>query len=170
MLFFHATLTLFLLAVFYFDLTRYIIPNWICGVLLALYPAMLFINPALPENYSILWSVGVCLMVFVAGLAIFALKLAGGGDVKLLAVLVLWTGREATYEFLFFTAMLGGLLAFALLLLRPIVAKLVPLSKSESIPRVLCHNQPLPYGLAIVVAFGMLLWTGKLPGLPVPWM
>lgn len=169
MLFFHAILTLFLLAVFYLDLTKYIIPNWICGVLLALYPAMLLMTPALPEDFSLLWSVGVFLMLFAAGIAIFALKFAGGGDVKLLAVLALWTGREATLDMVFLTALLGGVLAFVLLLLRPVVAKAVPMSKIASIPRVLCHGQPLPYGLAITVAFLFLLWTGKIPGLPVAW-
>lgn len=169
MLFFHATLTLFLLAVFYLDLTKYIIPNWICGILLALYPAMLMLAPTWPENFSILWSVGVFLIVFAVGIAIFSLKLAGGGDVKLLAVLSLWTGREATLDLILLTALLGGGLAFILVLVRPAVAKFTPLSKSESIPRVLCIGQPLPYGLAITVSFLILLWTGKVPCLPVEW-
>lgn len=167
MLFFHAVLTLFLLAVFYFDLTRYIIPNWICGVLLALYPAMLLMTPETISLHDVLWSVGMCLLVFAVGVGIFALKWAGGGDVKLLAVLALWTGREATLELVVFTGILGGALALFLIIARPIVGRFVPIEKLESIPRVLRHEEPLPYGLAITVSFLILLWNGDVPGLPV---
>lgn len=169
MLLFHAVLTLFLLGIFYFDVTRYIIPNWICGVLLALYPAMILMTPDLPENFSVLWSVGAFLIVFAVGVAIFALRWAGGGDVKLLAVLALWTGREATFEFVLYTALLGGLLGVVLIISRPCIGRMVAPEKLESIPRVLRHGEPLPYGLAITVAFLILLWMGKIPGLPVPY-
>lgn len=167
MLFFHAILTLFLLAVFYLDLTRYIIPNWICGVLLALYPAMLLLTTAPLGGYDILWGVGMCLLLFAVGIVIFALKWAGGGDVKLLAVLGLWTGREVTFEMVVYTALLGGVLALFLVAVRPVVARFTPVEKAERIPRVLRDREPLPYGLAITVSFLILLWMGKVPGLPV---
>lgn len=168
MLFFHVTLTLFLLAIFYLDMTKYIIPNWICGVLLGLYPAMLLMTPALPEDYSILWSIGVMLVVFAFGIGIFVLNWAGGGDVKLLTVLALWTGREVALELVIYTALLGGVLALFLVIVRPIVGRFVPAEKFELIPRVLCHHQPLPYGLAITASFLILLWSGQVPGLAIP--
>ncbi|MCH2546722.1 MAG: prepilin peptidase [Alphaproteobacteria bacterium] len=167
MLFFHITLTLFLLAVFYLDMTRYIIPNWICGILLALYPVMLFMTPAMPQDHSILWAVGLCVIVFIFGIFIFAMKWAGGGDVKLLAVLALWTGKESTLEFVVYTGLLGGVLAIFLIMARPLVGRFTPVEKIDSIPRIFRDGEPLPYGLAITTAFLILLWMGNIAGLPV---
>ena len=168
MLFFHGLLTVFLVGIFFYDLTRYIIPNWMSAVLLLLYPAMLLTTPApMPEGFSLWMSLAVFLAVFVAGIAIFALKWMGGGDVKLLAVLALWTGKEAVMELLIYTALLGGVLAFLLVLARPIAGRFVPVEKAERIPRVLRHREPLPYGLAITVSFLVILWMGGIPGLPV---
>jgi prepilin peptidase CpaA len=170
MLFFHAVLTLFLLAVIYFDSTRYIIPNWICAVIVALYPAMLLLSPAAPVFDSILWSVGLFFIVFAIGAGFFVMKWLGGGDVKLLAALALWTGREATIELVIYTACLGGLLALLLMLLRPLAGRLVSVEHAQRIPRLMRYKEPLPYGIAIVLSFLILLWIGKVPGLPVAWM
>lgn len=167
MLVFHALLTLFMLAVFYYDSTRYIIPNWICGILLALYPAMLLATPDPLDATQLLWGVGMCLLLFAVGIIIFAMKWAGGGDVKLLAVLGLWTGREATLEMVIFTGLIGGGLALLLLAARPVCAYFVPVEKAGNLPRVLRDGEPLPYGLAITVSFLLVLWDGIVPGLPL---
>lgn len=167
MLFFHGLLTVFLVGIFFYDLTRYIIPNWMSAVLLALYPAMLLSTPALPEGFSVWVSLLVFLVVFAIGIAVFALKWMGGGDVKLLAVLALWTGKEAVAELFIYTGMLGGVMALALLTARPLAGRMVPVEKAERIPRVLRHREPLPYGLAITAAFLIILWMGGIPGLPV---
>lgn len=170
MLFFHGLLTVFLLAIFCYDLTRYIIPNWMTGVLLLLYPAMLFSAPSLPEGFSIWVSLMVFGVVFVVGIAVFALKWMGGGDVKLLAVLSLWTGAEAVAPFLVYTGLLGGVMALVLVLIRPMVGRFVPVEKVERIPRFLRHREPLPYGLAITIAFLIVLWMGEVPGMPVDYL
>ncbi len=168
MYFFHGVLILFLLAVIYYDSTRYIIPNWISGVLLALWPAMILVNSSLlPEDFSIWWSLGVMGAMFGVGLLAFIFNVMGGGDVKLLTVLALWAGREAGLDFLMITAMFGGVLAFGLLLVRPVVAKVFSRAKAESIPRVFRYGEPLPYGLAITAGFLVVLYLGDIPGLPV---
>src|SRR5690606_15587033 len=159
-------LTVFLVGIFFYDLTRYIIPNWMSAVLLLLYPAMLAFTPALPEGFSLWVSLLVFLAVFAGGVAIFALKWMGGGDVKLLAVLALCTGKEAVLELLVFTGLLGGVMSLLLMMVRPAVGRYVPVEKLEQVPRVLRHGEPLPYGLAITVSFLVLLWMGDIPGLP----
>lgn len=167
MLFFHAVLTMFMLLIIYFDLSRYIIPNWICGVLVALYPAMVLLSPDAPAMNDVAWAVGIALMVFAIGAGMFVMKWIGGGDVKLLAALSLWAGSAATMELVFYTALLGGVLAVALVILRPIVGRYISPARAGAIPRALRDQEPLPYGLAICVAFLILLWTGRLAGLPV---
>ena len=49
--------------------------------------------------------------VFAAGFALFAFRIAGGGDVKLLTAAALWAGPAQIFEFLMVTALGGGLLA-----------------------------------------------------------
>lgn len=154
-----------MLGVVYYDLTRYLIPNWLNGLLLALYPVMLLMNP-LPVD----WMQGLMVMggCFAAGFAIFALRIMGGGDVKMLTVCGLWTGAAAIPDFLFVTALLGGLLTLLLIVLRYAAAWWFAHKQGEqTIPRLLTYGEPVPYGLAISGAFLILLWMGKLPGLPV---
>lgn len=159
--------TALLVAIFFYDLVRYIIPNWAVGVLLVLWPVALLLAPAVPEGFVWWHSLIVFAVVFAVGLGIFVLGLAGGGDVKLLAVLALWTGTHATFELVAYMALLGGLLAVACLLIRPIVAKFVAVEKAASLPRILRYKEPVPYGIAITLAFLYLLWNGQVAGLPV---
>lgn len=170
MLLFHGLLTVFLLAVFYTDFTRYLIPNWLIAIIIALYPAMLLMTPSIPEGFSIWYTLITFVAVFVIGLGLFALRLTGAGDVKLLAALSLWTGVEAIVAFIIFTALIGGCLAFTLLLGRPLAGMMVKSAHPEVLPRVLRYGEPVPYGLAIASAFLIVLWMGKIPGLPVPWV
>lgn len=169
MLIFHGLLTVFLIGIFVYDLTRYIIPNWMTAVVLALYPVMWLTTPVMPEGFNIWMSLAIFAAMFAVGAGLFALKWMGGGDVKLLAVLGLWAGAQAAVPFLIYTALLGGLLALSLVPLRGLVGRYMPVEKAKWIPRVLRDKEPLPYGLAITAAFLVLLWMGKIPGLPVAW-
>lgn len=167
MLLFHGMLTIVLVVIFFYDLIRYIIPNWTVAILLALWPVMLFAAPSFPEGFVFWHSLLVFAGVFALGVVLFALRVTGGGDVKLLAVLSLWTGTYATVELIVFMALLGGGLAVGCLMMRPVAAKFIPAEKAASVPRILRYKEPVPYGIAITLAFGYLLWTGQVPGLPV---
>ena len=71
-----ALLTCFMLPIMWFDLTRYVIPNWLVGILLALYPT-LFVFGVPPEDWwHALW---VMLLVFIGGVALFHFRVMGGG-------------------------------------------------------------------------------------------
>lgn len=85
------------------------IPNW-----LTLLIAVLFLPMAIATGMA--WSdIGAHLLVgvamFLVGFAIFALRLFGGGDAKLLAAAALWLGWPDLMPFLVMTAFAGGLLA-----------------------------------------------------------
>ena len=145
------------------DASRYIIPNTLNGLILALYVLAALLLPIHP--LSALAAAGIILGL---GLGLFALGLMGGGDIKLLVVLSLWTGwNMATVQFIFLTAICGGVLVVLVLLLRvmmpPILFKLRP---TRNLPRLLTRKQPVPYGLAIAAAFLWLLWIGGIEGVP----
>jgi len=165
MIFLALALALLYLGVIFTDATRFIIPNSINLAILLLYLAMFFINP--PEPW---WSgLAAFGLIFVIGLGIFALGLMGGGDVKLLAVTLLWTGwTEASFYFLTFMALAGGLLALGVIFIRRMVVPLVVrYSPGRAIPRIFMVKQPIPYGLAIAAGFLIVLFQGRVPGLPI---
>lgn len=88
------------------------------GVLLlfALFPIL-----ALAAGWP-LESIGVSLampmIAFFASVALFALGWMGGGDGKLITVSALWLGADQAPNFVFQTALLGGLCAASLLVFR----------------------------------------------------
>jgi prepilin peptidase CpaA len=148
---FLAALTLAMLAVIYFDMREFIIPNNLCIAIAMLYlPGFYFLHLN-PVNGLITGGI-----VLVLGMGLFALKVMGGGDIKLLAALALWTGwNEVTLSFLFAMAIFGGIFAIAVMVLRNIV-------RLPNLPRILTKGQPIPYGVAIAAAFLLVLWKGQI--------
>ena len=100
--------------------------------------------------------------MFAIGFVIFVLRWMGGGDVKLMAVLALWTGYPLVLDFAFLIGVLGGVLSLALLFARPLIAFYFV---QEKLPRVFKKGEAIPYGLAIAGAFLIVLWGGDVPGL-----
>lgn len=156
-------LTLAMAAVIVSDAVRYLIPNWLNIALLAFFGVAAFFLPVHPV--SGLMAAGLALAI---GLGIFSLGFMGGGDVKLLVVLMLWTGWSMlSLQFLFLTGVFGGALVLIVLLLRRIVPPMLfHENPGKSLPRLLTRGQPVPYGIAIALAFLCLLWMGQIPGLP----
>lgn len=163
---FHGLLTCFMLGILVFDLSRYTIPNWMSGLLLALYPVMVLVTPEPVDWQSALL---VMLAVFAVGFVIFSLRFMGGGDIKLMTVLALWTGTACSLEFLVYTGIGGGLLSVLLWLVRPMILSAYGRMGKEKpdLPRLFTIGQPVPYGVAIAASFLFLLWTGRVPGLPI---
>ncbi len=145
------------------DARRYIISNALNSVLIVIYIAGVFLLP-IP---AWLPALGAAAIMLVIGLGFFTLGLMGGGDIKLLVVLSLWTGWAVqTVQFIFLTAVFGGVLVVVVLLLRWIVTPMLfEASPTQNLPRLLTPKQPVPYGIAIAAAFTWLLWTGSIPGL-----
>ncbi len=148
--------------VFYLDATRFTIPNWLNLLVVALYPCMLLITPHEVDVLSGLYCFGV---MFAIGFVLFALKVMGGGDVKLLTALGLWVGlSEAAISLVIYTALLGGLLAVFLLVARYIAPWLLRNKPDATIWPLFTFGKPAPYGLAIAAAFLLLLWNNQIPG------
>ncbi|MDO9430982.1 MAG: prepilin peptidase [Pseudomonadota bacterium] len=131
------------------DLTSYIIPNWISGLLiLGFAPAALAVG--LPLS-AVGLHLGVGVAALVIGMAMFALNWIGGGDAKLFAAGALWLGWPASMEYVIVTGLAGGALTFALLGLRSPFIRPYVLSGPGWVNRLAEPKGDLPYGVAIAV-------------------
>ncbi len=125
-----------------YDVLERIIPNWVSIVMaLAFLPAAYFAQLTLHEFG---WHLLVGLVAFVAGVALFYLKVWGGGDAKLVAAASLWMGVPAGMTFLAAFAIAGGIVAIPLIIVRRM--KIEP--KSERLSKIL-DVKKVPYGVAI---------------------
>jgi prepilin peptidase CpaA len=151
------------------DITRYRIPNAIVYAIVAAFAVGAAFNFAWP---AIVWPVLAGVAMFVLGAGLFALGLFGGGDVKLIAAMALWTGFADLPRFLLIMGAAGGLLGLVLLLKRkrqqpaptnsaPALAEAVgpaasaaapaPETPSAEPPRP-TRKSHIPYGVGIAIA------------------
>ncbi|MGH7248073.1 MAG: A24 family peptidase, partial [Pseudomonadota bacterium] len=91
------------------------IPNWLTGAL-----ALAFPIAALVAGQPVDWlsHVGASVAVFTVAAVLFAFRLMGGGDVKLLAATALWVGLGQLLPFLVLVAFVGGVFALICVMLR----------------------------------------------------
>jgi prepilin peptidase CpaA len=131
---------------------RYTIPNWIPGVLIAVWIGS---APFLQLGWS---GAGVSLLTFAVvlavGMALWAPGWVGGGDVKLLAAGALWFGWPDAMMFLLYAMIAGGVLAVVLLALRKL-SPVLPVSPDALVKTPLAEGAPAPY--AVAIAAGALL-------------
>lgn len=181
-----ATLTLVLLIVAAVsDITRYRIPNTIVYAIVAAFAVGAIANFAWP---AIVWPVAAGLVVFVVGAVLFAFGMFGGGDVKLLAAMALWTGFADLPRFLLIMGVAGGLIGLVLLLKRrrqePAMANAAPAPAESSQPEAAVaaaqvteaprptRKSHIPYGVGIAIAgLDFFLISPHSPLAPLwPWM
>jgi prepilin peptidase CpaA len=129
------------------------IPNKLTGALAAGFPAV-----ALVMGHDVAWMshLAAGLGVFFIAALLFALRVMGGGDVKLLAAVALWTGLGQLVPFLVLTALVGGFFALAVMLLRSPVVQATCIAVLRRLPAFVQHEAPIPYGIPIAVA-GILM-------------
>jgi prepilin peptidase CpaA len=96
-----------LLTAAYTDFRFFKIPNRIVASILILYPAYVVSSP---ENVAWGASLMAAGVLFVAGLFLFRFGAMGGGDVKLLVAVSLWSGFENYLTMMVVTACVGVLL------------------------------------------------------------
>ena len=96
------------------------IPNRYCAAIVLLYPVYVLTAP-----YGVAWTDGAIVgaAALAIGFLLFSMRLAGGGDVKLFAAASLWAGSEWLAEYIFVTAIVGGVFATALLIHRRLNSK-----------------------------------------------
>jgi prepilin peptidase CpaA len=133
------------------DFTRLRIANWIPAALVGLFLvyALLRLDVSAFKAHLLLAAI-----VFAVGFVMFVLGWIGGGDVKLLAALTLWAGPSHGPDLLIMTTLAGGLMAFALLLLRysDRTRMLMPAAAPFRRIRSFAERGVCPYGLAMGAA------------------
>jgi prepilin peptidase CpaA len=133
------------------DFTRLRIANWIPATLTALFLVYALLRLDLSTFKDHLVLAGI---VFALGFASFVFGWIGGGDVKLLTALTLWAGPSHGPDLLILTTLGGGLMAFALLLLRNSTRArlLMPTAAPFRRIRSFAERGVCPYGLAMGAA------------------
>ncbi len=137
-----------------YDLVTYTIPHFAPVLLTGM-----FIIFALWQGLS--WPVlidhaGVGIAMLIAGWALFAFGLMGGGDVKLFAATSLWMGWSGIVNYVIMFSICGGVLALVLLLFRRLP---LPVCLSRHGWVAVLHNeeQGVPYGIALTIG-AILAW------------
>lgn len=135
------------------DFRNLLIPNWIIITLVSTFAV--FATTQL-EPKAVLIHVAVAVFVLLFFLGFFIAGWVAGGDVKLVAAIALWMGLEHGANFVLLTALLGSLLALALLQIKKF-GFLVGgggLGNTWLFQRVstLAETSQCPYGVAIGAA------------------
>jgi len=157
----HLYLLVSMVAVLWLDTTRFRIPNWLVGGLLAAYPVAVFLLPNPVDWQGGLVGMGI---VFAVGYAVFAMNWMGGGDIKLLSALALWVGLAHLLEFVFLVALLGGVYALLVWGVRKVLVapKIAIKLGHKKLPRLLQEGEPIAYGVAIALGFLLMMAQGKI--------
>jgi prepilin peptidase CpaA len=140
------------------DIATMTIPNWVSIVSVLLFPLAAWLLGF--SGAQIALHLGVGFVVFLIGFGLFSINVLGGGDVKVIAAVSVWTGLAALSPFAFAMTLAGGGLALALLLARKWT------HPSEQTPaflkRLLSRESGIPYAVAIAVGV-----AASFPLLPV---
>ena len=150
------------------DAWKLIVPNVIPSALTALFIVAAAVQPGQVHWLS---HFGAAAAVLAAGLAFFTWGWLGGGDVKLIAALSLWTGFAHLLDLLVAISLAGGALALVLVVARRLVRALragTPGLADTPPMRILALGESVPYAVAIAPAaiyVGTLLpFLGFSPG------
>jgi prepilin peptidase CpaA len=130
------------------DLISYRIPNELVLALLVLFLIVAAINWT-----DVAWAshLGAGILVFGAGLFLYAIRQMGAGDVKLLGVVALWSGVFALPSLMIFVSLCGLIGMLTVVLLRLIVPRLQTAGPNgkPKLPRLLTKGQGIPYAIGI---------------------
>ncbi|MCJ8323695.1 MAG: prepilin peptidase [Rhizobiales bacterium] len=143
-----------------FDFFSMTIPNWLNALLMVGFIGLIFaVN--LPM-VSIGWHLFAAFITLAIGFGAFALNFFGGGDAKSVAAIAAWLGWSLdTALFLLIMAILGGLFAIILLIIRYMnIGKMLPKKVSEInwVKAIVTPEMRMPYGVAIGAA-GLVIYT-----------
>lgn len=136
------------------DLVTMKIPNWISVTLVAAFFPIAFLV-GLPVQ-DILMSMALACGVLVVGFVMFALRVIGGGDAKILAAASLWAGMSSVLYFFLYVALAGGALSILLIASRQWFPYL-PIGRIPNwLSRLMEPKGDIPYGVAIAVAAALV--------------
>jgi prepilin peptidase CpaA len=130
------------------DVRSLIIPNRYSLTIALLYPIYVLTAPQ-PVNW--LGGLAVGTGIIVVGFLFYARNWIGGGDAKLLAAIGLWAGPFQLIDFLFLTAIAGGIMSIILwlrhrMLRAPALSMIFTTETDQNFTK-----QPMPYGVAVSI-------------------
>lgn len=147
------------------DVRRLKIPNRASIVIAAVFLPAAVGAGLEPSPIAVHYAVGAGLLGI--GFIAFSRNLMGGGDVKLLAAAGIWSGWAQLGPYLVLVAVLGGVLAAAVLIAHKLQKAAPFLDAVGWLGGKDARTQPIPYGAAIGVA-AIYLFTEN-PALPEAW-
>ena len=106
-------LAIALLVAAFTDIRRRQIDNWLTAAI-ALSAPLFWWASGLSVWPGVAWQLGVAIGTFIILAGLFALRVMGGGDVKLLTALALWIEPEWFLRLLIVMALAGGVLTIVL--------------------------------------------------------
>lgn len=135
------------------DVARYRIANWISLAIIADFIVITAYAAAFGtlEPVMVMGSLGAGTVMLIAGFALFAAGIFGGGDAKLLAASAVWIGWSGMFRYVILVALIGGLLGLAVLGLRRVAPNRVP-GDREWLNNLRSGDHGMPYGVAIAAA------------------
>jgi prepilin peptidase CpaA len=147
------------------DIFTMTIPNRISIVLvLAFFPLALLTGLGLGD---IAIHMGAGALMLLAGFALFAFGVFGGGDAKLMAAVGLWVGFDCLPLYLLSVALAGGFIAGAFATIRSVPLPRVLLGQAWAL-RLHRQDGGIPYGIALaagaLMAFPQTVWFERLAG------
>ncbi|HEY6869104.1 MAG TPA: prepilin peptidase [Novosphingobium sp.] len=145
-----AVLAIGLLTAAFTDLRRRQIDNWLNAAIALTAPAFWWAS-GLALWPGVAWQLGLGLVAFVLLAGLFALRVMGGGDVKLLAALALWVRPEHFLWLVMVMSLVGGLLTVVF--------------GAWHIARRQQGRIAIPYGVAICAAGLLTLADKSVPAL-----
>ena len=147
------------------DVRRLTIPNRASIVIAAAFLPAALLADLEHSVIAVHYAIGAGLLGI--GFFAFSRNLMGGGDVKLLAAAGIWSGAAQLGPYLVLVAVLGGVLAAAVLIARKL-RKVVPFLDAVGwLGGEDARMQSIPYGAAIGVA-AIYLFSEN-PALPEAW-
>jgi prepilin peptidase CpaA len=147
-------LPLLLTAAAGWDIASFTIPNFLSVALLAVF-AVFAVAAGLPPA-AVGWHLVAGLIGLCIGFTLFALGYVGGGDAKLFAAVVLWLGMKDLLPYAVVASLLGGVLAFGLMLLRRLPLPVLLLRQTWLV-KLHDAQSGVPYGVALAAGAFFLL-------------
>ena len=131
------------------DIASMTIPNRLSLALVAGFAVLALLVGMSPE--AALWHLAAAAATLAVGFVLFAFGWMGGGDAKLAAATALWLGFGLLPDYIAVTAVAGGVVTIAILILRR-----WPLSEAAQgrswLVRLHDSQNGVPYGVALAVA------------------
>ena len=136
-------LSILLLIVSISDIRNRRIPNWTVLAIGVLFVPWVFVG----AHVSVLSSLEAALIVLAVTVGLYAFRIIGAGDSKLLAVTALFVGLSQLPQFLVLVALAGGVIAAISLVSRPTRALVMLQMRGKG-----DFGRGIPYGVAIAIA------------------